>query len=364
VIQSVPAETALLVLYLSTESPARLVAAIITPEQVYLTCQPLSLAEAHATAGGSALSWVQGTTLYLRDRVQQDPGPRVVDRDGGIFLERGLRLLLEPAAKVLAALRERGYHHLIVVPHGPFHYFPIHLLGPVGKPLSADWLVTFQPCPLAVVTADEQPRRRRTTRAAVLGIDFHDYPGEPDRFDPLEGVTEEVQFVAAAVESQPMLNGQVTRAAVADALQKARWVHIATHGLANAYAPSFDTLVLWPDETGADRLAAHELLGMDLRGLELVTLSACETALGRFDVAGNLRGLTSILLRSGARAVIGTLWPVETDTSRDFFARLYAGLGNGTAIGQAYLAAQRSTRQAHPQYRDWGAFVLLGSWTD
>lgn len=111
-------------------------------------------------------------------------------------------------------------------------------------------------------------------------------------------------------------------------------------------------------------MAAHELLGMDLRGLELVTLSACETALGRFDVADNLRGLTATLLRAGARAIVGTLWPVETGTSTDFFTAVYTELGRGTTIGRAYSVAQQTTRRVHPQYRDWGAFVLLGSWTD
>jgi hypothetical protein len=360
VLESLPGKTALMILYLSTEPPPRLVAAIFTSEQVYLPYQPMSTPSASADPEG----WVQMTTKYVRNIVQDDPGPRVVDREGGLVLEQAFGAFLGPAVNVLADLRDRGYRHLVVVPHGPLHYFPVHLFGPPGKPLAADWLVTLQPSPLALVTADEQPRRRRATGAVALGIDFRDYPGGPARFEPLDGVAEEVRAVAAAVRGQPLLNEQVTKPAIAQALQTARWVHIATHGVANAYAPCFDALAVWPDEGGEDLLAAYELLGMDLRGLELVTLSACETALGRFDVADNLRGLTATLLRAGARAVMGTLWPVETDTSTDFFSVVYTELGGGATIGGAYSVAQRSARQAHPQYRDWGAFVLLGSWTD
>jgi hypothetical protein len=364
VVESLPGKTALMILYLSTESPPRLIAAIFTSEQVYLPYQQMLVPSASANEEGSVLGWVQMTTHYVRDIVQEDPGPRVVDREGGQILEQTFGSFLGPAVNVLADLRDRGYRHLIVVPDGPFHYFPIHLFGPPGKPLAADWLVTFQPSPLALVTADEQPRRRRAKKAVVLGIDFSDYPGGPARFEPLDGVAEEVRAVAAAVGGVRMLNEQVTKPAIAEALQTARWVHIATHGVANAYAPCFDAIAVWPDEGGADLLAAYELLGLDLRGLELVTLSACETALGRFDITDNLRGLTATLLRAGARAVIGTLWPVETDTSTNFFTALYTDLGVGATIGEAYSAAQHSTRQVHPQYRDWGAFVLMGSWTD
>ncbi|MFE5587174.1 CHAT domain-containing protein [Kitasatospora sp. NPDC056531] len=68
----------------------------------------------------------------------------------------------------------------------------------------------------------------------------------------------------------------------------------------DAAAPAFQCLYLAPDQRSDGRLHAHELLGLELRGLDLVTLSACETALGRFDASDNPRGLPAALLLSGA----------------------------------------------------------------
>ena len=101
---------------------------------------------------------------------------------------------------------------------------------------------------------------------------------------------------------------------------------------------------------------------MDLRGLDLVTLSACETALGRFDGSDNLRGLPAALMLSGASSLIGTLWKVEDTTSRGFFTSLYQRLREGDNALDAFRVAQKATRRDHPQYRDWGAFYLVGDW--
>ena len=110
-------------------------------------------------------------------------------------------------------------------------------------------------------------------------------------------------------------------------------------------------------------LFAHELLRADLRGVRLIGLSACETALGRIDRADNPRGLPAALLLAGVESVVGTLWEVAGDAARVFFVGLYAGLAAGQSRGAAFRAAQQETRRRFPHPRDWGAFYLLGAWT-
>jgi CHAT domain-containing protein len=167
--------------------------------------------------------------------------------------------------------------------------------------------------------------------------------------------------VAKAAGGQALVNQEATKLAVSNALLLARRVHLATHGTSNAHAPSFDSLAVWPDDDNG-RLAAYELLALDLAGLELVTLSACETALVRFDVADNLRGLAATMLRAGVQTVIGTMWAIESSTSATFFTSLYTQLGQSATVGDAFTGAQSATRAAHPAYRDWGAFKLMGTW--
>jgi hypothetical protein len=54
----------------------------------------------------------------------------------------------------------------------------------------------------------------------------------------------------------------------------AQYVHIATRGTTNANAPTFNGLAPWPDSEGNWKLAVHELLGLNFRGLELVNPAA------------------------------------------------------------------------------------------
>ena len=126
-------------------------------------------------------------------------------------------------------------------------------------------------------------------------------------------------------------------------------------------APDFACIYLSAGANSSDgRLFAHEILRWDLRETELVTLSACKSALLRFDLLDNLYGIGPALLRAGAGAVIGALWPVTADVAETFFNRLYAALSSGSHRFEAFADAQAETRAQHPQLRDWTSFVYLG----
>jgi CHAT domain-containing protein len=139
-------------------------------------------------------------------------------------------------------------------------------------------------------------------------------------------------------------------------------VHVSTHGHQNPVAPFFHKLILSAAGSDDGYLNAYELLGHDLRGLDLVTLSACETALGRFDEGMNPHGLPAMLLLAGTETVIGTLWEIEPTCSATFFTTLYRLLAEDQGKLHAYQNALRVTREHHPEYRDWAAFYYVGRW--
>jgi CHAT domain-containing protein len=141
-----------------------------------------------------------------------------------------------------------------------------------------------------------------------------------------------------------------------------RRVHIAAHGAGLGNAPAFHRLFLDPPDDSSGELFAHQVGERDLRGLELVTLCACETALGRVDPAGNLRGLPAAFLAAGAETVVATLWPVDAAPALHFFSAMYASLDLGRSRLDAFAAAQRDTRDRYPKAVDWGAFAYMGRW--
>jgi CHAT domain-containing protein len=100
----------------------------------------------------------------------------------------------------------------------------------------------------------------------------------------------------------------------------------------------------------------------DLKSLELVTLCACETALGRVDPASNTRGLPQALLIAGVRTVVATLWPVAAQPALEFFGTLHRKLYQGADRLTAFRLAQQDAMVRFPRYADWGAFAYIGAW--
>jgi CHAT domain-containing protein len=145
-------------------------------------------------------------------------------------------------------------------------------------------------------------------------------------------------------------------------LASARAVHVFTHGQQCAYAAAFHALYLAPDEAAATDgiLRAYEILPLRCSGLEVLTLSACESALGRFDAGDNLTGLPGSLFLAGVQRVVGTLWPVSSAVANCFFEAFYGALGDDRRYASAFRQAQLAARDLHPEYRDWGAFYFMG----
>jgi hypothetical protein len=305
--------------------------------------------------GGRAL--VPGTGFLVsaaRSGVQEEPAPADISRDGMKSLAELGDGALRVIRRNLPELRAADVNHLIVVPHGAFHFAPLHLAGPAGEPLADHFVVTYLSNLGQLALGPRAPRREG---AAVFALSYADQPGLPY----LDSSAAEGKMIADLLGVAPILDGRATAPAVIEALERARWVHLRAHGKHDADAAMFQTVFLSPGGGHDGRLRAHEILPLDLHGLDLVTLGACETSLGRVDSADNVWGLAPALLAAGAGAVIGTLWEVSDQASSVFFGHLYRHLTRANSdVVDAFAAAQRGTRQQCPEYRDWGAFYLNG----
>lgn len=302
----------------------------------------------HPNPGTGSIADVVGA---LREAVVQFTPVGVVDPGAEQQLAADADTFFgEPLLTALAAHHAAGRRHLRIVPHGPLHFYPLHLIGAPGASLADDWTITYLPnVQLArpLPTAPDGPK-------IAIGLSFANDPLLP----PLTSSIAETVAVANIFGTVPLIDGAATKSSVLAALARARYLHLSTHGKHNVAAPAFQCLYV-AGKTSAERLFAYELLALDLSGLEVVTLSACETALGRFDRGDNLRGLPASLLLAGAQAIVGTLWPVVSPATATFFPAFYAALEPGVRVRDAFRAAQTACRSAHPPYAHWGAFYLV-----
>jgi CHAT domain-containing protein len=120
-------------------------------------------------------------------------------------------------------------------------------------------------------------------------------------------------------------------------------VHFATHALADLRQPLASLLVLpATDAAGAPTyLTAGQVEGW--RGdIELVFLSACESAIGPPRFAGGMPGLQGAFLRAGARGVIATLWPIEDVLAQEFSEDFYQRFTGGESAARALSETQRA----------------------
>lgn len=142
-------------------------------------------------------------------------------------------------------------------------------------------------------------------------------------------------------------------------------IHLATHGYFNKLNPLLSGVTLEPDSENDGRLEVHEILGLRLNA-KLVTLSACDTALGsgyftEVPAGDDLVGLTRAFLFAGSPSVMASLWEVNDVSAVTLMDRFYRELGANDKAA-ALTKAQHSLRARgiyrHPYY--WAAFVMVG----
>lgn len=115
-----------------------------------------------------------------------------------------------------------------------------------------------------------------------------------------------------------------------------RYLHFATHGVVGGEIPRLNepALVLTPESNDPGFLTATEIEKMDISA-DLVVLSACNSGNGEYFNGEGLMGLGRAFILAGSKAVVVSLWPVDSNTTKDLMVRFYREL---EATGDAPLA--------------------------
>jgi CHAT domain-containing protein len=184
----------------------------------------------------------------------------------------------------------------------------------------------------------------------------------------LPAAESEVKAIAEVFPSTEVLSGgEVTKVALnSEQRLNKKIVHFATHGILNATTPaeSYIQLAAAPG-TEQPNLTVGEVWDLPFQKVTLVTLSACESALGDKEPdGGEITTLAEAFSSAGATTVLASLWSVGDESTKELMVEFYRQLASGQSKAEALQSAEVKLLK-HPKFSRplyWAPFVLMGDW--
>ena len=284
---------------------------------------------------------------------------------------------------------------LTIVPEGPFNYFPFESLRRNGQYLIEDYaidysysmtlslilddresLVNGQLLAFAPVFSDQSTNRLTAGALDVFEAsrsistdEVRGFSVNGEFITPLPGTMEEVESLDILANSK----GSKAETLVFDEakeeviksgkLKDYQFIHFATHGFVNEAKPAYSGIFLSQNSSSDEDcvLFASEIYNLELNA-DLITLSACETGLGRFADGEGIVGLTRAFFYAGANNLMVSQWQVNDASTAKLMVDVYDGLFSGQsksdALRNAKLKLIQSEEFNQPYY--WAPFVLVG----
>jgi len=263
---------------------------------------------------------------------------------------------------------------LIIVADGDLHLLPFSaLVDESGRYLVETRAVSMAPSGTVLHLLRDRLRSATANSRPYLGVaPWTDTPAQPwilksvsrgstdGGLAPLPQSRDEVESIATMMpKPATVLIGPAATKKHFESLPLSdyRVVHLAIHGFADPLYPDRSALVFKPSDGDDGHLAARDIRHLRLKA-DLVTLSACDTAVGPIGAAG-LESIHTAFIEAGANSVVSTLWDLEDRSSDEFMKDFHKHLGRESkteALRDAELDLSRSG--SAPYY--WASYELVG----
>jgi CHAT domain-containing protein len=272
------------------------------------------------------------------------------------YLRKGQRLydlLLRPLEPEFAKF---DINTLVVVPDGPLRAIPFSALHDGKQFLIAKYAVATTP---GLNLTDPKPLGRERIEVLSAGL-----TEGVQGFPPLPNAAGELEAIGALYKTHRLLNEEFRVPQLEREMKENPFTigHMAPHGKFERDAKK-SFLLTFDEKLTMDPLS--QVIGFFRfrdQPLELLSLSACQTAAGDDRAA---LGLAGIAIKAGARSALATLWFVSDEASSALVVEFYRQLKNTShskamALRQAQLKLMENPDFQHPIY--WSPFLLLSNW--
>jgi CHAT domain-containing protein len=296
----------------------------------------------------------QSEVEHILDQMQQSLRPTSFTQERLPIAKQVYDLLLRSGEDKLAA---SGVTTLVFVLDSSLRNLPMAALYDGQNYLIEKYSIALAP---GLQLLQPQPLERQQLKGLLGGLSE-----ARQGFSALPAVALEVNQIESQIPARVLLDRTFTSTTIQTQLNAVPFpvIHLATHGQFSSRAE--DTFILtWDDRINVKQLdtllRAREQ--SELNPIELLVLSACQTATGDRRAALGLAGLA---VRSGARSTLATLWSVNDRSTASLMVEFYRDLGQpgvtkAEALRSAQLALLKQPQYQHPYY--WAPFILLGNW--
>ncbi len=253
-------------------------------------------------------------------------------------------------------LKTNGVHTLVFVPDGPLRTIPMAPLHDGTNFLIAKYALATTP---GLTLTDPRPMNRENLSLLSVGLSE-----SVQGFPSLPNVEDELGNIQKLFGGQVLMNDQFLVASMERQMQEEpiTIVHIASHGEFNSDVEN-SFLLAFDEKLTMDKL--DRMIGLfQFREspLDLLTLSACQTAAGDDRAA---LGLAGVAVKAGARSALATLWFINDVASSTLVSEFYTQLQDPTltkavALQRAQLDVMQDPTYTHPGY--WSPFLLINNW--
>jgi CHAT domain-containing protein/Tfp pilus assembly protein PilF len=191
-----------------------------------------------------------------------------------------------------------------------------------------------------------------------------------DNLNELPGTESEVKSISSLFDSKNIATKLFTRldanehAIKSTSLKDYSLIHFATHGVVDETSPELSRIFLQNSSEAEDgNLFAGEIYNLEMNA-DLVTLSACQTGLGKISKGEGVIGLSRALVYAGAKSIIVSFWSVADESTSElmqtFYQRLLENSSSGYAsnLRDAKLSLIKNEKYSSPFY--WAPFILIG----
>tara|TARA_R110002167_G_scaffold108803_5_gene277716 strand:+ start:4782 stop:7559 length:2778 start_codon:yes stop_codon:yes gene_type:complete len=255
--------------------------------------------------------------------------------------------------------------NLTIIADDVLHYLPFDLLQHQNAYLLQTTSVSYANS-ISALLALKSRKSNTNNRILAFAPSFEGAVGRTSEreFGKLRYNDDEIIKIGASYDTEMYFDKHASLDEFKSLAPEFNVIHLATHASANDEFPDYSYLA-FSEKNGAGNILYVKDIYNTTINADMVTLSACQTGIGKLQKGQGMLSLSKAFYFAGAKSLVNTLWKINDKSTVKLMDLFYKGLSEGKTkkialrdAKLAYLATTDDPLLRHPYY--WAAFVVSG----